>query len=433
MSVGVFANTCPWGTGKELIRPVAVESQGQLSRKEILEDLDCLEILLMNVYVATDFFPAHDFKGKLQRLKISTQAQSGDELLPEIFDLHKGLVDLHVSYSNNSQQYRFTSMSADYGLPMLFKKVGNVFERVDDESSSNLVGCDELEAVPHEFKKNHFVFKLKKGIDPKASIHCHLENGKEVIVPQAYSLPDVEINNNNFEADKIYHLENNIIYFKPGSLININPDQQAIIDYVKYHDQPMIIDLTHNPGGGDKFPDGLAQAIFTSQETIPPYKRFQLSSPLQSIGFANTLLNMEHDQADYYLRLVTDYYSNAPVADLVHRQSSDWENFSLKGDRAESYKSKIIFLTSSECQSACESFIELIGTHPNVKIIGGNTAGTIHFSNAATFILPRTGIQVYLPTIYSKASHDAEEGVGYSPDVRLKAIDLDKASRLFDL
>jgi hypothetical protein len=433
MSMGVCANTCPWGTGKELIRPIAAETQGQLSRQEILEDLDCLEILLMNVYVATDFFPEHDFKGKLQRLKLKTRSQSADELLPEIFDLHKGLVDLHVSYSTNSQEYRFTSMSADYGLPMLFKKVGKVFERVDDESSSNLVGCDELEAVPLEFKKNHFVFKLKKGIDPKASIHCHLENGKEVIVPQAYSLPDVEINNNHFESDKIYHLENNIIYFKPGSLININPDQQAIIDYVKSHDHPMIIDLTHNPGGGDKFPDGLAQAIFTSQEIIPAYKRFQLSSPLQTIGLANTYSNIGLDQADHFIRFVTDYYSNSPVAELIPRHPSVWEKFSIQGQRSESYKSRIILLTSSECQSACESFIELIGTHPSVKTIGGNTAGTIHFANAATFSLPRTGIQVYLPTIYSMAGHDAEEGVGYPPEVRLKVIDLNKASRLFDL
>ena len=59
-------------------------------------------------------------------------------------------------------------------------------------------------------------------------------------------------------------------------------------------------------------------------------------------------------------------------------------------------------------------------------MIGENTRGALHFGNAATFMLPHSGILVHMPTRSEVYENDAPEGIGYTPDIISDVVDLDQ-------
>jgi C-terminal processing protease CtpA/Prc len=96
------------------------------------------------------------------------------------------------------------------------------------------------------------------------------------------------------------------------------------------------------------------------------------------------------------------------------------QNF--EGKRETKFKSKIVLLIDSGCASSCETIVEKLSAHSYAILVGQNTMGALHFSNAVTFMLPNSDIITKVPTLFHKYEFDATEGEGYSPTIRLDFI-----------
>jgi C-terminal processing protease CtpA/Prc len=94
------------------------------------------------------------------------------------------------------------------------------------------------------------------------------------------------------------------------------------------------------------------------------------------------------------------------------------------GVRLTEYKSKIFLLIDQDCGSNCEVIVEKLTAHPKVTTVGANTIGALHYGNPITYVLPNSGILVYLPTRREVLENDAVEGIGYIPNIKTNYVDL---------
>jgi hypothetical protein len=58
-------------------------------------------------------------------------------------------------------------------------------------------------------------------------------------------------------------------------------------------------------------------------------------------------------------------------------------------------------LIDAECESSCESTLEGLQLHPNVKTLGENTRGMIHFTNEGKIQLPESHLFVRMATKFN--------------------------------
>ena len=88
-------------------------------------------------------------------------------------------------------------------------------------------------------------------------------------------------------------------------------------------------------------------------------------------------------------------------------------------DPTKGYPHPIYILADHGCGSAGESTLALLRVNPQVKVIGENTYGAVHFGNQGKFFLPESKIQVGMGTHFVE-SRDGKfyEKVGYAPDVQ---------------
>ena len=108
------ASLCPWlnQQGANFIHLDAhIEKNKNLTIEQIQADLDCLRILLENVYSYKDINPNHEILKKLANLSSSLQAMTSSEFIEKIFSIHSGHVDSHLSYQGGGIEKRFSSES----------------------------------------------------------------------------------------------------------------------------------------------------------------------------------------------------------------------------------------------------------------------------------------------------------------------------------
>jgi hypothetical protein len=90
--------------------------------------------------------------------------------------------------------------------------------------------------------------------------------------------------------------------------------------------------------------------------------------------------------------------------------------------RPEPFNKPVFILMDQRCASSCESTIDAFESYPQVKRVGENTAGYIHFGNVSPVILPNSKILVQIGTHYGEyADHRFIEKVGIKPDITLNA------------
>lgn len=436
VAMPVFSEVgCPWKKGMDLILSEFPESapDKNLTRLEVYEDLDCLHIVLNQNYLPAKIHPEAKIIENLIKLKITEKEQTSSELLGRVFSIHSGLVDLHLSYSLGDQQKNFLVTSEEFGLPFFLKKNGDIFEAINADVSEPLKECDILQPTLVDKDEGIYKFVLRPTHSVSEQMSCTLKSGKLVKL-DLYSVPELYVNNTEFEEDKIHRLQNDVVYIRPGSLLSFTPRQQEIIAYLKTSNDKIILDLSRNPGGEGIYAAKAAQALYTAQEQIPGSSSDEVQSKFKAIGFANTLLSLGPLFDQETLKTYMDYASS--LKDLSLQELFDTfvkkEKIVYAGERGRSFMAQMIIITSSACSSACEDFSEKLGPHPRVKVIGKNTAGMIHFSNATTYILPNSGIKVYIPTRVASYDNDAEEGVGYPVDLKMDFIDLMNPEGLFD-
>lgn len=262
------------------------------------------------------------------------------------------------------------------------------------------------------------IFALHQGM---TDVHLGYSLGEEEARFTTFNKKTVELSD-ELPYDVVHDMGDSL-YFRPGSLINFSDEQKAFIELVGQTDKNLILDLRGNGGGDDDFAYALTEALFTPTQEIPLTKRHQVHSPLQRIGFSLTLLIHGYEVAEAYRRDVRDEVQSLPFKELLPFTMSE-EMEDLKGKRKSAFKSKITLITDGDCASSCETIVEKLSAHPQTKVVGTNTSGALHFSNAVVFMLPHSGIVVRLPTLFHEYENDAPEGVGYAPDVETTYVDL---------
>lgn len=230
----------------------------------------------------------------------------------------------------------------------------------------------------------------------------------------------------NLESEKIYD-RGNFVYFKPTEILmpQLTDSQKSFVELVKNNDRNLVIDLRDIHGGGGSFPEELAANIFSTTQKIPQSKKLQVISGLSYIGLAVTTKIVYQDQVKEFFNEVQSMVKDRNISDLISFRIEKTSTDRI-AQRAVPYKSKIILLIDGTCASQCETIVELLSAHPNVSLIGQNTRGALHFSNAISFTLPNSGIWVRIPSLTQVLENDAIEGVGYQPTVKSEFIDLSK-------
>lgn len=231
----------------------------------------------------------------------------------------------------------------------------------------------------------------------------------------------------DLEAERLY-VRSDFTYFKPAFPLppTLSQKQLEFVEYIQQNDRPLVVDLRGNGGGDNVFAEKLSNWLFTPDQLIPKSEVTQKEGPLQLIGFCNTIKRVFHDDAsstescDEALRKFEDF----AFLDLI-KTTFTTTTQSYVGMRATPFQSQVILITDSGCASGCETIVEKLSAHPKVKIIGGHTAGALHYSNAMSLILPNSGIWIAIPTRREKFEKDAPEGYGYSPNVAIDHIDLE--------
>jgi C-terminal processing protease CtpA/Prc len=99
----------------------------------------------------------------------------------------------------------------------------------------------------------------------------------------------------------------------------------------------------------------------------------------------------------------------------------DFNNFCFLSEGPKGYKYPIAILIDRYSLSADEELVASLKDHPNVRLVGQNTAGTYHCGNAHPLLLPNSKITIKISTMFRK-SRDGKfiERVGFSPDLKLE-------------
>lgn len=228
----------------------------------------------------------------------------------------------------------------------------------------------------------------------------------------------------NFLEESVVEKEK-YTYFKPGFLdSSLSEGKVKFINYIKKNDQNLVIDLRGNNGGDDEFAKHLVESLFTVDEHVPVTERIQVESLFQKAGFIISLMLHEYSGASEYYKQVSESLAGKKVSEVIP-YTLDRYTQDFKGKRPVKFNSKIVLLIDSGCASSCETIVEKLSAHSNSILVGQNTMGALHFSNAVTFMLPNSGIITKVPTLFHRYEFDAPEGEGYSPSIRLDYIDLE--------
>jgi hypothetical protein len=266
------------------------------------------------------------------------------------------------------------------------------------------------------------VFKLHKGM---ADIHLSYRLWSEPENTLTFkSSSKIVALSEDLEEEKIIERAK-YIYFKPGSLISFSKSQKSLINKVKSIDKNLVIDLRGNPGGENFFGFSLASALYMKGAKIPVAKRIQVHSVFQRIGFGVTLMMLGHEAAEDFWRSVKNEVRGKMFEQILPYELKTEQEIVI-GERLTPFRSKVVLLTDGGCISACETIVEKLANLPNVRRLGANTAGGIHFSNSMTFMLPNSGIVANIPSLYYQYEADAPETVGYPVHEQTSLIDLDK-------
>lgn len=106
--------SCPWEkqTAADLFSFSSDLSKNKnLTQFEIEEDLECLRLLFANYYVAQNYYTQFPLGARIDELKKKTISRDSLSLMDEMFGLHKGMIDMHLSYRlfQEQKQLNFSS------------------------------------------------------------------------------------------------------------------------------------------------------------------------------------------------------------------------------------------------------------------------------------------------------------------------------------
>lgn len=332
---------------------------------------------------------------------------------------------LHFSYTDtDNKDLNFVQIKQDLNcLKILFK---NYYVGQEHYTGKGLIKrLDQLASQNLNMKSSELVDKIFGLHQDMLDIHLSYQVAgitKRFLPsnPQQVTLSET------LEAEKIYDRPK-YVYFMPGERLypNLTEAETNFINLIKTNDKNLVIDLRNSRGGANTLAEELAVNLFTADQHIPSSKKKQALSGIIQIGICKTAYIVYGDQVKDYCDQIKKQYGNLEFSDLVKFNFQE-SNDMWVGKRKSPYQSKIYLLIDSDCASSCETIIEKLSRHPNALMIGANTGGALHFSNAISYTLPNSGIWVKIPSLLHIPENDAPEGIGYSPQIKTNYINLEK-------
>ena len=191
----------------------------------------------------------------------------------------------------------------------------------------------------------------------------------------------------------------------------------------------LVIDLRGLPGGNDH--NGIRLANLLTGGTLEAIKGRRREITRQDPGSWALRINLW----TYFISVSEQ--RKIKIADSIYKYlKADRESFQLAKEGKlprekietmqlqsfaqgkTSYRGPIYVLIDAVCGSSCESTLEALQMHPNVKTIGENTRGMIHFTNEGMIQLPESHLFVRMATKFNDYDQFIEK-VGHAPDVRV--------------
>ena len=190
-----------------------------------------------------------------------------------------------------------------------------------------------------------------------------------------------------------------------------------------------IIDLRGNAGGADGMGTSLAALFYgTDRFPLPSGRSVYLQSPeaLAMVHNYFRIVSWERGAVgkpvpggfDLRMREYREKFQAALGGKLPVRETEEikppehW-----KFDPSKGFDKPIYLLIDSRTESAAEMTVDAFESHPRAKRIGQNTPGTLQFGNAGLIVLPRSRIQVRIPTEFTEYRDGRLiERTGIAPD-----------------
>lgn len=188
----------------------------------------------------------------------------------------------------------------------------------------------------------------------------------------------------------------------------------------------LIIDLRGNGGGSDVMGRWLASRLIGKA----------VSSPYESVIKSRTPTTFALAINNRILKYIDLTEKNKPIPQYLTDSITEYKDLYKKANKGEILPEEIVpilydvevkpipfgkpiyVLIDSECASSCESTVEFFENQTNVKTVGENTAGSVHFGNIGHVVLPNSHIIVQIATDFWKYKDGRYiEKMGYKPTI----------------
>jgi len=160
-----------------------------------------------------------------------------------------------------------------------------------------------------------------------------------------------------------------------------------------------ILDLRDNGGGDSAMGDKIVGALIGSSQSFlndPPWQ--EIINPASEMFFNNALKIKEFRYGSFD-KPALETVNDIPLpASFVHPE-------------------KVWVLINGGCGSSCEITVLKLKNHPNVTLVGQNTAGAYEYGNAGAVVLPNSKLILRLPRQHKNLLPTARfELIGIPPD-----------------
>lgn len=290
-----------------------------------------------------------------------------------------------------------------------------------------LARLSNLEQRALQMSASTFMRKLFELHEGFLDAHVGYQLQNEELTPQFPNKIQVKLKQ-ALATENIHRFEH-LTYFRPENFFGSpTPPQLRFIQQFSQSNDRWVLDLRGNGGGDSTFANELTKALFTPEECIPQERSFQNSSLLVYAGLLNITRALQYrgeEQAQFERDVLALLGQTSSLEELLNFWV-DEDSEKLTGERSSTFNGELILLVDGGCASSCEGVVTRLSVHPNVRVLGQNTFGALHYSNPAMFQLPHSGIIVRIPTLHNSYENDVAEGIGHVPDVLATEVDLDR-------
>lgn len=261
-------------------------------------------------------------------------------------------------------------------------RLTRIYRNAHDMSAQEFF--DLVRPVISVIPDNHITLGFKGSWVKSKFVHDHINVGENIA-------------GTNVVATKM--LPGNIAAIGFTSMLKTDEVKATIIDFGKNmlpQSSALLVDLRSNHGGNSHYTDLFAAYLCGARIDIAKQVYARATPEAKKLDPWASLTNLP--ESDELVLLCTG------------------ENYSINEKTA--YKKPIYILTDSKTGSSAEMFLLRMIHHPNVTVVGDNSAGMEAYGNMVKGHLPTSNINVFFGIIYWDLTQDNFETHGYPPDIK---------------